>query len=43
MVRFLDRGDPMNKTADIGAMELYASSVISSDPFQVAAVLGASL
>jgi hypothetical protein len=43
MMRFLDRGDPMNKTADIGAMELYASSVISSDPFQVAAVLGASL
>lgn len=40
MVRLLDRGDPMNKTADMGAMELYASSVISSDPFQVAAVLG---
>ncbi|MFQ5885620.1 MAG: hypothetical protein ACE5II_00130 [Anaerolineae bacterium] len=41
MVRLLDRGDPMNRTADIGAMELYASSVISSDPFQVAAALGA--
>lgn len=41
MVRLLDRGDPMNRTADIGAMELYASSVISSDPFQVAAALDA--
>jgi len=41
MVRLLDRGDPMNRTADVGAMELYASSVISSDPFQVAGALGA--
>jgi len=41
MVRLLDRGDPMNRTADIGAMELYASSVISSDPFQVAGALSA--
>jgi hypothetical protein len=41
MVRLLDRGDPMNRTADMGAMELYASSVISSDPFQVAMALGA--
>jgi len=40
MVRLLDRGDPMNRTSDMGAMELYASSVISSDPFQVAAALG---
>ncbi len=35
LVRLLDRGDPLNRTADMGAMELYASSIISSDPFQV--------
>ncbi len=36
MVRIVDRGAPTNKTADVGAMELYASSVVSSDPFRVA-------
>jgi hypothetical protein len=36
VVRIVDRGDPNNKTADFGAMELYATSVISSDPFRVA-------
>lgn len=35
LVRLLDRGDPMNRTADMGAMELYASSIVSSDPFRV--------
>jgi len=39
VVRIVDRGDPNNKTADIGAMELYATSVIASDPFRVAEVL----
>lgn len=39
LVRIVDRGSAMNKTADIGAMELYASSVVSSDPFRVAAAL----
>jgi len=43
VVRIVDRGDPNNKTADFGAMELYASSVISSDPFQVAEMLAKSL
>lgn len=37
--RLVDRGDPGNRTCDIGAMELYAASVISADPFQVAAAL----
>lgn len=37
MVRLVDRGDPSNKTADFGGMELYAQSVIASDPFRVAA------
>ncbi len=36
MARLVDRGDPANKTSDIGAMELYAASVISSDPFRLA-------
>jgi len=39
VVRMVDRGDPMNRTADFGAMELYASSVVSSDPFRVASTL----
>jgi hypothetical protein len=39
LVRIVDRGSPMNKTADFGAMELYASSVVSSDPFRVADAL----
>ncbi|HKW78134.1 MAG TPA: hypothetical protein VJQ09_03480 [Candidatus Limnocylindria bacterium] len=36
IARLVDRGDPANKTSDIGAMELYAASVIASDPFAVA-------
>jgi len=43
LVRFLDRGDPMNRTAGMGAMELYASSIISSDPFRVIEVLRVSI
>jgi hypothetical protein len=39
LVRILDRGDPMNRTADMGAVELYASSVVSSDPFRVSEAL----
>ncbi|MGH3576303.1 MAG: hypothetical protein ACRDU0_01910, partial [Mycobacterium sp.] len=39
VVRIVDRGDPMARTADIGAMELYAASVVSSDPFRLAAAL----
>lgn len=39
MVRLVDRGDPVNRTCDIGAMELYAASVIGTDPFFVAEVL----
>ena len=36
MVRIVDRGDPSSRTADFGAMELYAASVVSSDPFALA-------
>jgi len=39
MVRIVDRGDPDSKVSDVGAMELYAASVIASDPFSVAAAL----
>jgi hypothetical protein len=35
IIRIVDRGDLANRSSDIGAMELYASSVISSDPYKV--------
>jgi hypothetical protein len=35
----VDRGDPSNRTSDVAAMELYAASVVASDPFAVARVL----
>ncbi len=36
VVHIVDRGSPANRTSDIGAMELYAASVVASDPFRVA-------
>jgi hypothetical protein len=39
LINLVDRGDPANRTSDIGAMELYAAPVVSSDPFQVARLL----
>lgn len=39
VIRMVDRGDPLNRTSDFGAMELYAASVVSSDPFRVAEAL----
>jgi len=39
LVHFVDRGSPGAKTADVGAMELYTSSVVSSDPFALAEAL----
>lgn len=42
IARIVDRGDPMNRTGDIGAMELYAASVIGTDPFFVAETLAES-
>ena len=39
VIRVVDRGDPANRTSDIGAMELYAAPVVSSDPFRVAHLL----
>lgn len=43
IVRIVDRGDPLNRTSDFGAMELYAASVVSSDPFRVAETLWPAL
>lgn len=42
IVRLIDRGNPQDKTSDLGAMELFAQSVVASDPFQVAAALAAA-
>ena len=35
IVRLVDRGDPCDHTSDVGGMEIYATSVVSSDPFQL--------
>jgi len=37
--RLVDRGDPANRTSDIGGMELYAASVVAADPFRLADLL----
>ncbi|MBE0515818.1 MAG: hypothetical protein IBX41_00295 [Methanophagales archaeon] len=39
IVRLLDRGSLEDRNSDIGALELYAASVISTDPFKLAQVL----
>jgi hypothetical protein len=39
VVHVVDRGDPANRTSDIGAMELYAAPVVASDPLRVAEAL----
>ena len=39
MVRIVDRGDPSMRTNDFGGMELYAASVLASDPLRLAQVL----
>jgi hypothetical protein len=36
VARIVDRGYPWDGSSDFGTMELYAASIISSDPFQVA-------
>jgi galactose-1-phosphate uridylyltransferase len=35
LVRIVDRGDLKVRTTDVGCMELYGSSVISTDPYEV--------
>lgn len=39
MVRIVDRGDPFSRPSDIGAMELYGTPIVGSDPFDVIAAL----
>jgi hypothetical protein len=36
VVHLVDRGDPGSTASDIGAMELYAASVVGNDPFDIA-------
>lgn len=33
IVRVVDRGDPDSQASDVGAIEIYAASVVASDPF----------
>lgn len=39
IARIVDRGDPRSRASDIGAMELYASSVVASDPIRLASMI----
>jgi hypothetical protein len=39
IVRIVDRGDLQSRTTDVGCMELYGSSVIAADPFDVIVAL----
>lgn len=43
IVRLVDRGDPDSRSSDIGAMELYAASVVGADPFTLAEDLRGAL
>jgi len=43
IIRIVDRGDLSSRTGDFGAMELYAASVVSGDPFRLSEALKASL
>ena len=37
LVRLVDRGEPMSRPSDIGAMELYGTPIVGSDPYEVIA------
>ncbi len=43
MARFVDRGYPWDGSSDFGAMELYAASVVSFDPFRLSLELKKAL
>ena len=43
MVRIVDRGNPTTRTNDFGGMELYAASVVASDPLKLAQTLRSAL
>ncbi len=40
--RFLDRGHLNSQTSDVGAMEIFAQSVVATDPFRLASALAAA-
>jgi len=40
LVRLVDRGDLFSRSSDIGAMELYGTPIVGSDPYEVVAALG---
>jgi hypothetical protein len=35
IVRIVDRGDPLVRPSDIGAMELYGTPIVGTDPYEV--------
>ena len=39
LVRIVDRGDPFQRPSDIGAMELYGTPIVGSDPYEVIGAL----
>jgi hypothetical protein len=39
LARIVDRGDPASRASDMGAMELYGTPVVGSDPWEVVAAL----
>lgn len=39
MVHLVDRGDPFSRPSDIGAMELYGTPIVGSDPYELTAAL----
>jgi hypothetical protein len=39
IVRVVDRGDLFQRPSDIGAMELYGTPIVGSDPYDVIAAL----
>lgn len=39
IVRLVDRGDPSVRPSDIGAMELYGTPIVGSDPYEVITAL----
>lgn len=43
VVRVADRGNPLSHSSDLGAIEIFASNVITADPFEVAAELQPAL
>jgi hypothetical protein len=40
VIRIVDRGNLETRTSDIGAMEMFAESVVAADPFSVSEALG---